>query len=299
MLIMIRGAGDIATGIALRLHRAGFQIVMTEIEEPLSIRRTVCFSEAVRNGETTVEGVKAVLVHNRREVGANLAAGNIPVIVDPEAKRRKGLLPDVFVDAALAKKNLGTDLSFAPIVIAVGPGFTAGVDCHAVIESMRGHTLGRVITEGTTIPNTGTPGDIGGYTIERLLRTPCAGRFKTVRKIGDIVEAGEVVAEVGGQPVKSQIKGVLRGLLADDTSVPEGLKCGDVDPRCKPENCMTASDKALSIGGGVLEAILMLAGNPYENKIFPTKTSTNRSEKAQSDFDSRSGWENLSDETFA
>lgn len=299
MLVMIRGAGDLATGIALRLHRAGFQIVMTEIEEPLSIRRTVCFSEAVRNGEMTVEGVKAVLVHNRREVWANLAAGNIPVIVDPKAERRKGLLPDIFVDAALAKKNLGTDRSFAPIVIAVGPGFTAGEDCHAVIESMRGHTLGRVITDGTTIPNTGTPGDIGGYTIERLLRTPCAGKFKAVRKIGDIVDAGEVVAEVDGMPVKSQIKGVLRGLLADDTSVPEGLKCGDVDPRCKPENCITASDKALSIGGGVLEAIMMFAGNPYENKIFPTKTSTNRSEETQSDFDSRSGWENLSDETFA
>lgn len=299
MLIMIRGAGDLATGIALRLHRAGFQIVMTEIEEPLSIRRTVCFSEAVRHGETTVEGVKAVLVHNRREVGANLAAGNIPIIVDPEAYRRKGLLPDVFVDAALAKKNLGTDLSFAPIVIAVGPGFTAGEDCHAVIESMRGHTLGRVITEGSTIPDTKTPGDIGGYTTERLLRTPCAGRFKTVRSIGDIVEAGEVVAEVDGVPVKSIIKGVLRGLLADDTTVPEGLKCGDVDPRCRPENCNTASDKALAIGGGVLEAIMMLAGNPYENKIFPTKTGTNRTEAAQSDLDSRSRWEDLSDETFA
>lgn len=299
MLIMIRGAGDLATGIAVRLRRAGFRIVMTEIEEPLSIRRTVCFSEAVRKGETTVEGIRAVRIFNRRELSAALDAGSIPVVVDPEAKRRKGLLPDVFIDAALAKRNLGTDLSFAPVVIGIGPGFTAGEDCHAVIESMRGHTLGRVIYEGCAAPDTKTPGNIGGYTIERLLRTPCAGTFRTVCEIGDIVEAGQVVATVDGVPVTSQIKGVLRGLLADSTRVPEGLKCGDVDPRCVVENCTTVSDKALAIGGGVLEAIMSLAGNPYENKIYPSKTSKNRSVEAQDDFDSRSGRKDLSAETTA
>ena len=299
MLIMIRGAGDIATGIATRLHRAGFKIVMTEIEKPLAIRRTVCFSEAIGKGETTVEGIRAVHVTNRQDLKAVLDSGDIPVLIDPEAKRRKGLRPDVFIDACLAKRNLGTDLSFAPIVIGVGPGFTAGVDCHAVIETMRGHSLGRVITEGSAIPDTKTPGNIGGYTIERLLRTPCAGTFRTVRRIGDIVEAGETVADVDGMPVKAQIKGVLRGLLPDGTAVPEGLKCGDVDPRCVVENCNTVSDKALAVGGGVLEAIMKFAGNPYENNIYPTATSKNKSEYTQDNLNSRSGWQDLSDETTA
>ncbi|MBR0400061.1 MAG: EF2563 family selenium-dependent molybdenum hydroxylase system protein [Mogibacterium sp.] len=288
MLVMIRGAGDLASGIAVRLYRAGFRIVMTEIDRPLSIRRTVCFSEAVRQGEAVVEGIKAVHVcdgdngsaysrnggddknrdhaDDRRRAGiaAALDAGMIAVVTDPEARIRDELHPDVFIDACLAKRNLGTRIDFAPVVIGIGPGFTAGTDCHAVIETMRGHTLGRVIYEGCALPDTKTPGNIGGYTIERLLRTPCAGTFRTVRSIGDIVEAGETVAEVDGMPVTAQIRGVLRGLLADDTAVPEGLKCGDVDPRCQVENCATASDKALAIGGGVLEAILALAGNPYK-----------------------------------
>ena len=296
MLIMIRGAGDIASGIAVRLHRSGFRIVMTEIDRPLSIRRTVCFSEAVRQGETVVEGIKAVHVccshHSENcddddnsnnnvdnssydirdpdsdrcvaEISAVLDAGMIAVVTDPEARIRDELHPDVFIDACLAKRNLGTQIDFAPVVIGIGPGFTAGTDCHAVIETMRGHTLGRVIYEGCALPDTRTPGNIGGYTIERLLRTPCAGTFRTVRSIGDIVEAGETVAEVNGMPVTAQIRGVLRGLLADDTAVPEGLKCGDVDPRCQADNCITASDKALAVGGGVLEAILALTGNPYK-----------------------------------
>ena len=266
MLVMIRGAGDLASGIAVRLHRSGFRIVMTEIDRPLSIRRTVCFSEAVRQGETTVEGIRAVHVSGIDEITEAVNGGSIPVITDPQADTRTELHPDVFIDACLAKKNLGTRIDFAPVVIGVGPGFTAGTDCHAVIETMRGHTLGRVIREGSALPDTGTPGNIGGYTSERLLRTPCAGTFRTIRSIGDIVESGETVAEVDGMPVTAQIKGVLRGLLADDTAVPEGLKCGDVDPRCQVVNCTMVSDKALAIGGGVLEAILSLAGNPYSDE---------------------------------
>lgn len=256
MLVMIRGAGDLATGIAVRLYRSRFRIIMTEIEKPLSIRRTVCFSEAIRNEETTVEGIRAVHVNNLQDAWEAIIRGDIPVIVDPDAEFRYVMRPDVFVDAAIAKKNLGTTRGFAPITIGVGPGFTAGVDCHAVIESNRGHTLGRVITEGSAIPDTGAPGNIEGYTVERLLRTPAPGVFNTVHEIGDIVEQGETVAFVSGKPVTAKIRGTLRGLMADDTIVPEGLKCGDVDPRCKKEYCTTCSDKALAIGGGVLEAIL-------------------------------------------
>lgn len=273
MVVMIRGAGDIATGIALRLYRSGMTIVMLEIEHPLAIRRTVCFSEAIRNGETIVEGIRGVHVHNRFELTQAIRKGDIPVVVDPIADKRNGIRPDVFVDACLAKKNLGTDKSFAPIVIGVGPGFTAGEDCHAVIETMRGHTLGRVIREGTALPDTGTPGNIGGYTIERLLKTPCSGVFRTICDIGDIVEAGSSVAMVendnGDTAVVSQIKGVLRGILPDNTPVPEGMKCGDVDPRCKVDHCSLASDKALAIGGGVLEAIMSMS-----EKLYKTKTST-------------------------
>ena len=270
MLVMIRGAGDLATGIAVRLRRAKFDIVMTEIEKPLAIRRTVCFSEAVRLGETTVEGIRAVHVNNRRDAWVAINNGDIPVIVSPDAGCRFGMRPDAFVDAAIAKKNLGTTMDFAPIVIGIGPGFTAGVDCHAVIESNRGHSLGRVITKGPAIPDTGRPGNIEGYTSERLLRAPADGEFHTVHEIGDLVEQGETVAYVSGEPVKAQIKGTLRGLIADGTVVPKGLKCGDVDPRCRKDYCATCSDKALAIGGGVMEAILSLGQNKYES-VDPTK----------------------------
>lgn len=274
MLVMIRGAGDLATGIAVRLHRAKFDIIMTEIEKPLSIRRTVCFSEAVLRGETTVEGIRAVRVNNRRDAWNAINNGDIPVVVSPDAGCRYGMRPDAFVDAALAKRNLGTEIDFAPIVIGIGPGFTAGVDCHAVIETSRGHTLGRVITEGSAIPNTGVPGNIGGYTTERLLRAPEAGVFHTVREIGDLVEQGETVAYVNDAPVNAAIRGTLRGLLADGTEVTEGLKCGDVDPRCNRDYCSICSDKALAIGGGVLEAILCLGENRYESVDITKKKNS-------------------------
>ena len=260
MLVLIRGAGDIATGIALRLHRARFQVVMTEIAHPTAIRRTVCFSQAISHGEAIVEGVTARIADSDERVREILAAGEIPVLVDPEAACASTLLPDALVDAILAKRNLGTKLTDAPIVIGVGPGFTAGVDCHAAVETMRGHTLGRVLYEGSPLPNTNVPGLIGGFAGERVLRAPADGVFHLLRDIGTVVQAGETVGEVGGEPMQCTIGGVLRGILPDGTPVHKGMKAGDVDPRCTVEYCYSASDKALAVGGGVLEALLCLGG---------------------------------------
>ena len=263
MLVLIKGAGDIASGIALRLFRSGFSVVMTDLPSPTAVRRTVCFCEAIWRGTAVVEDVTGVFIPPRdSEEEMNLAVreciagGKIPVLADPEARCLSYLRPDALVDAVLAKKNLGTSITDAPIVIGVGPGFTAGKDCHGVVETMRGHYLGRVITEGSAAPNTGIPGNIGGYTVERVLRSPAEGIFRPVRRITDRVSAGETVAWVGDKPVTSRIDGVLRGLLMDGTPVTEGMKCGDVDPRCEKAHCFSASDKALAVGGGVLEAIL-------------------------------------------
>ena len=177
MLVLIRGAGDIATGIALRLHRSGMQVVMTDLPRPTAIRRTVCFSPAITHGETVVEGVRAVRAEDAGAARACLAQGAIPVLPDPDCRCRDELRPDALVDAILAKKNLGTRITDAPVVVAVGPGFTAGEDCHAVVETMRGHTLGRVIYRGSALPNTNIPGLIGGYAGERVLRAPADGIF--------------------------------------------------------------------------------------------------------------------------
>ena len=259
MLIVIRGGGDLATGVALRLYRSGMDVVICETAVPTSIRRTVCFSEAARLEEMMVEGVTA-----RRavpeEVPALLAAGIVPVLVDPEGDCIPGLRPDAVVDAILAKRNLGTSMDMAPIVVAAGPGFTAGVDCHAAVETMRGHYLGRVIYEGSPLPNTNIPGLIGGYAGERVLRAPADGVFAGAKKIGDRVEAGDVAGYVAGKPMVCTIGGTLRGLLADGVPVTKGMKSGDVDPRCEEAHCRCASDKALAVGGGVLEAILHFSG---------------------------------------
>ena len=256
MLTLIRGAGDIASGIALRLWRSGIQVVMTEIERPTTIRRTVAFSDAVVNGEQTVEDVTAQRASGTKEAWEILTQNKIPVLVDPDCACLDAIRPDALVDAVLAKRNLGTAITDAPIVVGVGPGFTAGVDCHAVVETMRGHTLGRVIYDGPALPNTNIPGLIGGFAGERVLRAPADGVFHGLRRIGDLVEAGETVGTVAGVPMTATISGVLRGLLADGVTVKKGLKSGDVDPRGKAEYCRTASDKALAVGGGVLEAIL-------------------------------------------
>lgn len=260
MLVLIRGAGDIATGIALRLYRSGLRVVMADLPRPTAIRRTVCFSQAIILGETTVEGVRAVRADTASQALERLAEGAVPVLPDPALTCLASLRPDALVDAILAKKNLGTHITDAPVVVGVGPGFTAGTDCHAVVETMRGHTLGRVIYDGAALPNTNIPGLIGGYAGERVLRAPADGVFHQILNIGDEVKAGDIAGEVDGQPMRCTIGGVLRGLLADGTPVHKGMKSGDVDPRCRPEYCATASDKALAVGGGVLEAILHFSG---------------------------------------
>lgn len=259
MLVLIRGAGDIATGIALRLYRSGMQVVMTDIALPTAIRRTVAFSQAVLDGTATVEGITAVRCEPE-QVPAALAEGQIPVLVDPNCRCRTLLQPDVLVDAILAKRNLGTAITDAPAVIAVGPGFTAGVDCHVVVETMRGHYLGRVIRQGTAEPNTNIPGLIGGFAGERVLRAPCDGLFRPVLDIGAQVRAGEIAGYVDQEPVRCTIDGILRGILPNGVPVHKGMKSGDVDPRCRIDHCFCASDKALAVSGGVLEAILQQTG---------------------------------------
>lgn len=258
MLVLIRGAGDIASGIAMRLFHAGFNIVMTDIEHPTSIRRTVCFSQAVYDGYARVEDITAVLASGMSDIKRIMHDHCIPVIVDPNADICSQLKPDVVVDAILAKTNLGTNTELAPIVIGVGPGFSAGKDCHAVIETMRGHTLGRVILQGSAKKNTNIPGLIGGYTGERVLRAPCDGIFIALKSIGDTVKEGETVATVDGTSVTATISGTIRGLLPNGTPVTCGLKSGDIDPRDEKEYCFLVSDKALAVGGGVLEAIMRL-----------------------------------------
>ena len=256
MLVLIRGAGDLASGIALRLFHAKMEVVMTDLPRPTAIRRTVCFSQAILFGTMTVEDVTAVFAETSEAAVSILKEKKIPVLADPEAACIAALRPDAVVDAILAKRNLGTKITDAPCVIGVGPGFTAGVDCHACVETMRGHTLGRVITEGSPIPNTNIPGLIGGFAGERVLRAPADGIFRQRLEIGDMVEQNEIAGFVGTEPMRCQISGVLRGLLADGTPVHRGMKAGDVDPRGEVSYCQLVSDKALAIGGGVLEAIL-------------------------------------------
>lgn len=271
MLVVIRGAGDIASGIALRLYRAGMQVVMCDLPVPTSIRRTVCFSEAIRLGETSVEGVRGVLCADASVARAAAEAGAVAVLADPEAACARELSPDVLVDAILAKRNLGTTRDMAPVVVGVGPGFTAPVDCDAAVETMRGHYLGRVYYEGSPIPNTAVPGLIGGYAGERVMRAPADGVFEPCVELGAQVTAGDVCAAVAGEPMRATIDGVVRGLLQAGAPVHKGMKCGDVDPRCHPEYIESASDKALAVGGGVLEAILALSGTLDEKSAQAEK----------------------------
>lgn len=260
MLVLVRGAGDIATGVALRLYRAGMQVVMCDLPQPTSIRRTVCFSEAIRLGEITIEGIRGVFCKDVAAARAAAQSATIAVMADPEVRCLADLHPDVLVDAILAKRNLGTTRGMAPVVIGVGPGFTAQVDVDAAVETMRGHYLGRVYYTGSPIPNTAIPGLIGGYAGERVLRAPADGIFTPCVEIGDTVAAGTVCGTVAGEPMRATIDGTVRGLLQEGVPVTRGMKSGDVDPRCHPEYITMASDKALAVGGGVLEAILHLSG---------------------------------------
>lgn len=255
MKILIRGAGDLATGIASRLYGAGHQILMTEIEVPLTVRRTVALSRAVYEGRAQVEEMLGILAAGRTEAEEIMAQGDIAVMVDEEAACREWFQPDVIVDAILAKKNLGTRITDAPFVIAAGPGFTAGKDCNCVVETKRGHTLGNVIWKGSAIPNTGVPGNVAGYTIERLIRAAADGSLEPRVQIGDHVETGEIVALTGGVPVYAQMTGIVRGMLQAGVQVKKDLKIGDIDARAELSHCYTISDKARAIGGGVLEAV--------------------------------------------
>lgn len=258
MLILIKGAGDIATGIAVRLKNAGMQVVMTEIAIPTTVRRSVAFSRAVYEGSAVVENITAKLVLDFAQIPAVLQRDEIPVLIDPRCEVLKSIHFDAVVDSILAKKNLSTDPTQAPVVIGIGPGFSVPQDCHCVIETQRGHDLGRCIYQGCAAKNTGIPGEIGGYTVERLLRAPCDGIFHPILAIGDAVKAGQTVALVDDQPVTAQIDGIVRGLLQDNVPVKAGMKSGDIDPRGCYEHCFTVSDKARAVGGGVLEAILHL-----------------------------------------
>lgn len=296
LLIICRGAGDLATGIIHRLHRAGHRVIALETDYPAAIRRQVSFCEAVYDGSAVVEGVTARLIpaltdaetdtetysgindtpaaHIASEkwyssaIEAVLEAGEVPLLIDPKGESIELLKPDVVVDAIIAKKNLGTTINMAPLVIGVGPGFTAGQDVHLVIESMRGHNLARIITDGMAQPNTGVPGNIAGFTSERVIHAPAAGYIHDVRKIGDIVQKGDEIARIYPDkesyvnalseyvPVNATITGIIRGLIREGYYFREGFKIADIDPReSELTNCFTISDKARSIAGSVLEAV--------------------------------------------
>lgn len=296
LLIICRGAGDLATGIIHRLHRAGHRVIALETDYPAAIRRQVSFCEAVYDGSAAVEGVTARLVPaladaesdtetysgindtpaahivsekwDSSAIEAVLEAGEVPLLIDQKGESIALLKPDVVVDAIIAKKNLGTTIDMAPLVIGVGPGFTAGQDVHLVIESMRGHNLARIITDGMAQPNTGVPGNIAGFTSERVIHAPAAGYIHDVRKIGDIVQKGDEIARIYPDkesydnalseyvPVNATITGIIRGLIREGYYFRKGFKIADIDPReSEITNCFTISDKARSIAGSVLEAV--------------------------------------------
>lgn len=259
MRVLIKGAGDLASGIAYELWLAGHEVLMTEKAVPLAVRRAVSFSRAVYEGRARVEEAEGVLVTSCQEAASEIEKGNIAVIVDEKAEILHRFCPDVLVDGIMAKKNTGTRITDAPIVIGTGPGFCAGEDCSYVIETMRGESLGRVISCGSAIPNTGIPGEVGGYTRERLLSASADGRMEPLVQIGDIVEKGQIVARTGGEPVYAGLTGIIRGILMEGVLVKKGLKIGDIDSRQIRKNCFIISDKARRVGKGVLEAIEMEA----------------------------------------
>lgn len=255
--VLIKGAGDLATGVAARLWRSGFPVAMTELECPLTIRRTVAFAEAVYEGETKVEELTARRIADVPEIERAWRENVIPVLAGCYAACIADVEPRVLIDAILAKRNLSTRIDDAPFVIGLGPGFTVGQDVHAVVETNRGHSLGRVLWSGSAQPDTGVPGEIGGVGRERVIYAPASGVFQHRLTIGAVVKKGAVVGHVNQTLVHAPIPGVLRGLIHDGVSVKAQLKIGDIDPRGVVEHCWTISDKALSIGGGALEAILI------------------------------------------
>ncbi len=256
MRVLIKGAGDLATGVACSLYQAGFQILMTELPSPTVIRREVAFAQAVFQGAMEVEDVRANLVGDIDDAWEVIEDGNIPVVIDEELNILQYFQPDVLVEATLAKHNTGIHKDMAPFVIALGPGFVAGEDAHVVVETMRGHDLGRLIYSGAALPNTNTPGEIGGKSTERLLRATGDGLFESCAAIGQYVHAGDLIAYCGGIEMRAAIDGYLRGLLYPQLPVYKGMKVGDIDPRCEQSHCFTISDKARALGGSVLTAIM-------------------------------------------
>jgi len=256
-LVLVKGAGDIASGIIWRLYQTGFKVVATELPKPTVIRRLVSFAQAVFTGEHTVEGVtakKAQVI----EVPNLLVNGFVPIIPDEKGIVVSQLKPWAIVDARLAKKNLGTSKDEAPIVIGVGPGFTAPYDVHAVIETKRGHYLGRALYQGTAAPNTGIPGEIGGHSLKRVIYAPAQGFVHWYYNFGQKVEAGMIIGEVGTKQIIAEISGVIRGLIHPEVEVSPGMKIGDIDPRGIAEYATTISEKALAVAGGVIEVLLKL-----------------------------------------
>jgi xanthine dehydrogenase accessory factor len=264
-LIIVRGGGDLATGTICKLKKCGFPVLILEVENPSAIRRNVSFCEAVYQGTQTVEDMTCYLADSLEQACRFLEEGKLTVLVDPQAESISALKPMAVVDAILAKKNLGTHRNMAPITVALGPGFTAGADVDAVVETKRGHNLGRVLWDGCAAPNTGIPGIIGGYGKERVIHCPAKGILRNIKKITDVVSKGEVIAVVesgeGVIPVEATLDGILRGLIRDGYPVTPGFKMADIDPRMDElQNCFTISDKARCIAGGVLEAILQRKG---------------------------------------
>ena len=261
---MLRGGGDLATGVAWRLTRAGWPVVVLELPEPLTVRRTVALSTAVTDGEVRVQGMRGVLADKAEEAVAlarSLAGrGGVAVLVALELEALGSPQPDVVVDARLAKRNIDTTIDDAGIVVGLGPGFTVGRDCDAVVETVRGHHLGRVIWSGSAQPDTGTPAELGGRSADRVLRARAGGQVVWHAAIGDVVTEGQPLGAVGDAIVTAPFDGVLRGAIRDGMRVRAGLKIGDVDPRGDPAACWEISDKALAVGTGVLEAVLARGG---------------------------------------
>jgi len=277
-LIIVRGGGDMATAVVHRLWRAGFRVLVLECAEPSAIRRQVAVSEAVYEGKTIVEDMTACKIYAASDASAIWEKGGIPVLIDPQGECIASLRPEVVIDAMIAKKNLGTHMLMAPLTVALGPGFCAGVDVHAVVETKRGHNLGRIIRQGCAAPNTGIPGNIGGYAAERVIHAQGEGRFEGLRRIGEYVLAGETIAMIRGTenlPVKATISGIIRGMIRDGYPVTQGFKIADIDPRREElSNCFTISDKARCIAGSVLELVCwQMIGKGSRHDESPGKTA--------------------------
>ncbi len=254
--ILIRGGGDLASAVIHKLHQSGFRVVVCDLPSPSCVRRTVSYCNAIYEGVWSIEGVSSRHIHNLEDIGPVISQGLIPVLTLPDRQVRDFLKPGVFIDATLSKRTPDYDMSWAPLVIGLGPGIEAGRHAHVVVETKRGHYLGKLILQGEAIANTGIPGMISGVDKDRVLRAPTAGTTRNLHQIGDLVTAGDVILTVDGQPVKTVITGVVRGLIAEGFKVNKGQKIGDVDPRGEADYTQTLSDKGRTIAGGVLEAIL-------------------------------------------